>query len=206
MSPVPVEHALLQCLDFFEFSANIKSTWLTTFQILRKHFGLEVFFATTRIADGEAAPWPSDPNYKWHLGRALQTTICYLTLPRRAPGKATFSADEMEADYRSSTINAAQSYFIEIPSQQNRDLRSKQFQRALRTLRLKPYIHASQLNFTVSAEARSVAGLNPGTTGIAKVEWPQLLMLVKANSNWYVKFRGLPRSTTLTSQAHSPSW
>ena len=120
--------------------------------MLRKHFGLEAMFIPTRKASGKAAQWPDDPNHKWHDLDEIKSTICYLTLPRKDSTEQSFDASEMEAMNGFWFIQSAQSSFVDVPTLSNRETRIRQFRNALRTLKLDPYIHPSQLKDTVSAE------------------------------------------------------
>ena len=70
---------------------------LTQSQILRKHFGLEAHFVTTRITEKRPAAWPSDPDHIWHADDELQTAVCCLVLPRQAARDASYVMSEMEA-------------------------------------------------------------------------------------------------------------
>lgn len=127
-------------------------TQLTVLQLLLKHFGLEAFFATTRRNENETVTWPEHSSYRWHHPEEVETTICYLTLPRRSAKEKTFPISELEADCGSSFIQGLQSCLIKLPDMRDHDKRVKQFRGALRTLKLKPYFHPSQLHDTVSAD------------------------------------------------------
>ena len=129
--------------------------WLTESQILRKQFGLEAFFAHTRKACNDSAPWTKDSSHKWHDEDELETTICYLTLPRKAAGQRTYSISQEEADSgENASINGAVSSPVGFLTLANKEAMSKQFKRALRTLQLQPYLHPSQWTETVLADAR----------------------------------------------------
>lgn len=120
-------------------------------QVLRKNFGLEAYFGTTRVTEHNLEAWPSDPNHKWHTDKALETTICFLTLPKQMTGETYYPLSEMEGEGGFLDIRGSQSYFVEPPTVHDRDKIVKQFQRALRVLKLKPYVHLSQLKAKVSA-------------------------------------------------------
>ena len=62
-----------------------------------------------------------------------------------------YAVSEMEADCGGAIIRGAQASFVAPPTLDYREKRVKQFQRALRILKLQPYAHPSQLNETVSA-------------------------------------------------------
>jgi hypothetical protein len=119
-----------------------------------KHFGLEVFFAHTRKARGDSAPWTNHANHHWHDEEELETTICYLTLPRVVAEERTYGISDIEAQCGGPvTVYGAQSSLVTVPTMVNRNAILKQFKRALRMLKLNPYIHPSQLTRAVTAEA-----------------------------------------------------
>lgn len=60
---------------------------------------------------------------------------------------------ELEAECGCVFIRGAQSSFVALPTLDDKAKKAKQFQRALRILKLQPFVHASQLNTTVSAQA-----------------------------------------------------
>ena len=107
----------------------------------------------------------------------------------------------MEADCGSFEMEGAQSSFVDLTSTTNKDQRTKQIGRALRVLKLKPYIHPSQLNDTITPETSGKERYNKPPEGepdgsadktkgaakkgatkknAAKVKWPRLVMLVKS--------------------------
>lgn len=101
------------------------------------------------------APWLDDPNHKWHWpAEELRTTICYLTLPKKTARKKEFPCSDMEIESVSAHIEGTQSSFVQLPTIADKDQRKAQFQRALRLLKLEPYIHPSQLGETITAEAK----------------------------------------------------
>lgn len=85
----------------------------------------------------------------WHI-EPLETTICYLTLPKQMSSKRTYALNEFEAESGITVIDGAQSCFVQLAGTEERDKRMRQFRRVLRELRLEPYIHPSQLNETIS--------------------------------------------------------
>ena len=128
--------------------------WLTSSQLLLKHFGLEAYFATTRRALGDSTPWPKHKNHRWHYpAEELQTTTCYLILPRQSSEEREYAASDMEVECGGALVRGAIASFVTPPVLDNKEKRVKQFQRALRMLKLQPYAHSSQLNDTVSAQA-----------------------------------------------------
>ena len=42
-------------------------------QILRRVFGLQAYFATSRVEEGKSPNWPSHKNHKWHAKDELET-------------------------------------------------------------------------------------------------------------------------------------
>lgn len=60
------------------------------------------------------------------------------------------------------TIEGAQSSFVALPDLLKRGKRVKQFQRALRILRLRPCVHQSQLNDTAAASIDDACVLSNG--------------------------------------------
>jgi hypothetical protein len=59
---------------------------------------------------------------------------------------------EMEADCGYARVKAAQSALVQLPDPQTQEKRAKQFRRLMRTLKLEPYTHESQLAVKVSAD------------------------------------------------------
>lgn len=81
----------------------------------------------------------------------LQTIVCYLTLPKKqvTPPVFAFSQDEKEY-YGRGSLEAVQSCFVEIPTADEQAKRKRQFSKAMSALGLKPYVHPSQLQRTIS--------------------------------------------------------
>ena len=66
-------------------------------------------------------------------------------------GETSYSTSDMEDNCGFIDINGSESYFVETPTLSDRGKRVKQFQRALRILKLKPEVHPSQLNDKLSS-------------------------------------------------------
>jgi hypothetical protein len=124
-------------------------------QLLRKHFGLEAYFATTRIAAVEGKAWPDHPHHNYHWpDEELHTTTCYVTLPRQATTPLTYPLSEMEAECGYARVKAAQSALVQLPDPQTQEKRAKQFRHLMQTLKIQPYTHESQLTVKVSADVK----------------------------------------------------
>ncbi|KAK3706662.1 hypothetical protein LTR37_012671 [Vermiconidia calcicola] len=202
-----------ECLasDGFEWRYGVCETqrdkWLTAInqhpgknfakydEILRKHFGLCAHFSTTRVALEDPKAWPSDPKHDWHMEDELQTTICYLTLPTQMTAKKTFGLSEIELHGGGASIPGTRSSLVHLPTLHQREERVKQFKHALRTLKLEPYVHLSQLNDVVGKGTETADPMQGNEIEKAKVhakmkkdlekgEWPQLVMLVNTNYEW----------------------
>lgn len=50
-------------------------------------------------------------------------------------------------------IDGSESYLVDVPTLDDKASRDARFNRALRVLKLKPYVHPSQLNIKVSANS-----------------------------------------------------
>ena len=120
----------------------------------------------------------------------------------------------MEADGGSARIRAAQSALVTLPTLGDKQKRARQFQLALRALKLEPFVHKSQLTEPVSFETghkpeqtsepvgKDASGRLEKTNGnlvlcitcsqlnadalsiIDKMEWPQLVLLANAEWDW----------------------
>lgn len=117
-----------------------------------EHFRLEVYFATTRANKllGKDS-WPDEMNHMYHDEDELKTTICYLTTPSPMGYKTKYETSDMEDDMPTIDIHGSASCLVELPTSQEKEKRTAQFKRAMRTLRLKPYVHPSQLTPKPSA-------------------------------------------------------
>lgn len=120
---------------------------------------------------------------------------------------------ELEVDIGDAEVSSLQSSFVQLPSQVDHEKRVKQFSTALRTLKLKPYVHPSQLQDTLvpdsTAEAKDSSADNDKShttrkktsngklpsingihfrvltlTGLENIKWPQLVVLVQGMSRW----------------------
>lgn len=121
---------------------------LTFLRILHQHFGLEAYFATTQVNDKNRDRWPKHENHKWHSLDELKTTICYLTMHKPVANDAQYVMAE-GMDFVA--IDGCESYLVDVPTLEDKASRDARFKRALRILKLKPYVHPSQLNTRVSA-------------------------------------------------------
>ena len=113
-------------------------------KILRKHFGLEATFSTTRIATSETRIWPRHSNHRWHDPEDRQTTICYLTMPGHRSVEKEYSLSIFEAEGGSFSISTAQEMSILLPKAGDASTLRPRFKRALKILGLKPHLHPSQ--------------------------------------------------------------
>ena len=115
-----------------------------TLQILLKNFGLEARLAITRPSDRALSLWTPKKDHIWFDMEELQTTICYLTVQQQSAQRRYEKSEWEEDEGVNHTVNTAQSSVINLASLINQPSRTKQFQRALRILKLKPYLHPSQ--------------------------------------------------------------
>lgn len=83
----------------------------------------------------------------------MQTTTCYLTLPRRSSDESKYSAVEFEEGDEFPCIEVGEAWFVDLPTLEQREKHVRQFKLVRRQLRLKPSIHPSQLTKRISAEA-----------------------------------------------------
>lgn len=122
-------------------------------QLLLQDFGLSVNAKWHRKAAMVDTPWTDDENREWRQEHELLTIICYLTLPTRSYNAPRFSVSEFKIEViQSADLAVVQSSFVQISTMVEQTKRVKQFQLALSALGLKPYIHPSQLQHTISAE------------------------------------------------------
>ncbi|KAK5729538.1 hypothetical protein LTR17_011841 [Elasticomyces elasticus] len=120
-----------------------KGAFLTHKKMLKQHFGLEVYLANTVVDGNNEERWPKYKNYRWNNQSELQTTLCYLTLPKRLGPKGAFDADDRHIDTGTSP-DAAQAIQVDMHSLSITDEQRRRFQRALKTLGLMVYFHPSQ--------------------------------------------------------------
>lgn len=114
-------------------------------QLLLERFGLEAFFAEAHQA-AKPAQWTTDPNYAWHEFTTLKTTISYLAIPNEMQNRYIYHDNDGAAlGGLFSETYAVQSSFVRFPAADDKEKRTKRIQTALRNLRLRPYIHPSQL-------------------------------------------------------------
>lgn len=99
--------------------------------------------------------WPEELEHLWHPEKQLQTTICYLTIPKVMAHNATYPLGMIEEEVSVIDIQGSESWLVELSTLQDKKARAKRFNDALRALRLKPYVHPSQLNEKVSATSSS---------------------------------------------------
>lgn len=81
----------------------------------------------------------------YHMRDEMKTTICYLTMPKVTSYNAEYETSEFEDMMPQIDIESSESCLIQLPTIADKEKCSAQFKRALRTLRLKPYVHPSQL-------------------------------------------------------------
>ncbi|KAK5719754.1 hypothetical protein LTR17_015205 [Elasticomyces elasticus] len=112
--------------------------------ILKQHFGLEVYLANT-VMDGnhEEERWPKHKNHRWHRGSERQTTLCYITIPKRLGPKGVFDADD-DMSEEPIDVAAAQAVQVNTSSLSITEEQRRRLRRALKTLGLEVYLHPSQ--------------------------------------------------------------
>lgn len=148
-------------------------------QVLRQHFGLEVFFSTSRIAEEDWEHWPRDRNGWWHTEEKLKTTICYLTLSIQLAQKKTYEASAYEEEI-GGTIEGTHAIVIK-PGKINDEATSrKRFHRAMHTLCLEPYQHPSQRD-TVVMSSCGVGKDAEAFVGEGSAAWPKLVIFAKVS-------------------------
>ncbi|KAI6822601.1 hypothetical protein KC340_g12133 [Hortaea werneckii] len=141
---------------FFEQHEMNKRTWMDKIRqgpasrfakydrILLQHFGLEAFFASTKI-DYENRSWPRDFQYRWHAPSDVRTTICYLTLPRVGGPSGRFANSCTDEDKGRVFVEAAQALPVDLTSTAApvANMR-RRFTAAMKALALTPSVHPSQ--------------------------------------------------------------
>ncbi|KAK3629518.1 hypothetical protein LTR22_021886 [Elasticomyces elasticus] len=110
-------------------------------QTLEKHLGLSVVFHNTRIGSSGKKCWPIDANYEWHDNDSFETTLCFLTLPDYDAAPESYNTTEMEDECGMVHISAARAIAVPMPDPAELSKTQSRFQRALRILDLRPYIH-----------------------------------------------------------------
>ncbi|KAI7164145.1 hypothetical protein KC349_g930 [Hortaea werneckii] len=141
---------------FFEQHERNKRTWMDKIRqcpasrfakydrLLLQHFGLEAFFASTKI-DYQNLKWPREFQYRWHAQSDLRTTICYLTLPRTGGPSGRFFNGSTEEKQGRILVEAAQALPVDLASTAApiANMR-RRFTFAMKTLALTPSVHPSQ--------------------------------------------------------------
>ncbi|KAK5119358.1 hypothetical protein LTR85_007714 [Meristemomyces frigidus] len=137
-------------------------------KILRKHFGLEAYFADTRPDTNHDDRWPEHKNYRWHGQDERQTTLCYLTFPRQAGPDGNFSGKESDMMNGYVSIPCAQAVKVDLPTVTDSTKMRTRFRRALRLLDLKPSMHPSQDHGCVISAGQAEEGASDGDVGSLK--------------------------------------
>ncbi|EMC95088.1 hypothetical protein BAUCODRAFT_72039 [Baudoinia panamericana UAMH 10762] len=166
----------------YEYHAECCDGWATRVsprafakhaKVLREHFGLEAFLADTAWYPEPKGGWPEDRNYRWHGSDTIQTTLCYLTLPKTLGPHTVFEPGELDSRMYAEcggSVYAAQALRVDPPGTLSQEERAR-FQRALKTLGLTPYLHPSQdRQPAVSARLNSPTGQGSGTSMNAWME------------------------------------
>jgi hypothetical protein len=112
---------------------------------MMQHFGLEVFFMTTRKS--KTSMWPRDKNFRWHDAGACQTTLCYLTLPKEMAPTVSCSTNNRDVNTGCYSLDASLAIQVTMPRIKDREARKRQFHRALSVLDLRPFLHKSQRHY-----------------------------------------------------------
>ncbi|TKA64972.1 hypothetical protein B0A55_08592 [Friedmanniomyces simplex] len=195
--PLEIEQAVEDLIirsEWMAWSARISQAKNGAFHkydvIMRKHFGLEVYFADTTVDERKADRWPKNKNDHWNGADERKTTLCYLTLPNRLGPLSSFCPSDMAAELGGPEIKAAQVIDIDMDALTITDEQSRRFHRTLKTLGLEPYLHPSQAHrVTVSAnvsqgqpkaKTEKRLGGEGETEKRANSDWPRLLLLVKS--------------------------
>ncbi|KAK3650348.1 hypothetical protein LTR56_006324 [Elasticomyces elasticus] len=160
-------------------------------QTLAKHLGLGVVFHETRIgtSDSDKAAWPKDPNYEWHESDDLKTTLCYLTLPDYNAAPRSYATTEMEDMGGYIHLPAARAIVVPIPGSKKILKIRARFQRALRTLNLRPFVHPAMIvkrakkNEDEASKDETKKPTQPSGFAWyeAKSTWPRMMVLVDSN-------------------------
>jgi hypothetical protein len=146
--------------------------------ILKKHFGLDVWISHVRLDD-----YPEENFWEtcWGLEPA-HTTVAYLTLPGAARRFKSSTLSEFERDEKDFYIESGYGMPVHVPIPLSNSARAR-FKRMMQILDLKPYTEASQLDLDLYAEqpcSDAGEGVNkePNPSLIAA---PQLTMLIRHN-------------------------
>ncbi|KAK4902531.1 hypothetical protein LTR27_000468 [Elasticomyces elasticus] len=155
-------------------------------QTLEKYLGLGVVFHNTRVGTSGRKNWPMDANYEWQDDDGLETTLCYLTLPDHDEAEISYSATGMEADSGYIHVSAARAITVPTASPTDNAKIQARFQRALRILNLRPYIHPAMLGEGKGAKkGKEVTNRTTKPSGSAhydaKSNWPRMMVLVDSN-------------------------
>ncbi|KAK5729536.1 hypothetical protein LTR17_011839 [Elasticomyces elasticus] len=162
-------------------------------QTLAKHLGLGVVFHETRIgtSDSDKAVWPKSANYEWHESDDLKTTLCYLTLPDYNAAPRSYSTTEMEDACGYIHLPAARAIIVPIPGPKKILKIRARFQRALRVLNLRPYVHPAMgriingggMDEDEATKDRTKKPVQPSGFAWyeAKSKWPRMMVLVDSN-------------------------
>ncbi|KAK3616255.1 hypothetical protein LTR56_026073 [Elasticomyces elasticus] len=160
---------------------------------LAKHLGLGVVFHETRIgvSDSDKAAWPKSAKYEWHDSDDLKTTLCYLTLPDYNAAPRSYVTTEMEDECGYVHVAAARAIAVPIPSPTKILKIQARFQRALRILTLRPYVHPAmghkvkkiQKNEDEAIEDETKKPVQPSGFAWyeAKSKWPRMMVLIGTN-------------------------
>ncbi|KAK3674999.1 hypothetical protein LTR78_004932 [Recurvomyces mirabilis] len=193
------EAANMVCADttlFFEDHLDHKSAWRARItqgpqggfrqydEIINKAFGLEVHFIDTTRDVQRTDAWPKHENHRWHEYDDLQTTLCYLTLPKKLIGTAVFEPCQMAWEMSEPTVSGGLVQMVDTTSLVITEKQRRRFQHTMQVLELKPHVHGSQeYNKPISpnTEMLKLSEKDKEGTGSEKSGWPRLLLLAHSD-------------------------
>ncbi|KAK4555486.1 hypothetical protein LTR86_007238 [Recurvomyces mirabilis] len=156
-------------------------------EMINKAFGLEVYFINTTRDIARPDAWPKHENHHWHDYDDLQTSLCYLTLPKKFTDTAVFEPCELSWESGDPSVSGGLVRLIDIDSLIVTEEQRRRFQHAMKVLELKPHIHGSEeYNKPISANTE-VMKLSKGDRECAaakepeKSGWPRLLLLAHSD-------------------------
>ena len=146
-------------------------------QLLKKHFGLDVWISHVRLED-----YPEENFWEGSVLEPPHTTVAYLTLPGAARRFRSPLLTQFERDEKDFWVESGYGMPVHVPAPLSDSARAR-FKRMMQILDLKPYTEESQLGLDLYAEQPAAHADESLTkeSNPSPVATPQLTMLIRHN-------------------------
>lgn len=152
-------------------SAALRGTFSKYAELVKAHFGLEVWISHVRTDD-----YPDD-NY-WEMLKLFppETTVAYLKLPGAKSEFNRWIMQNSERDDKDFFIESGYAMDVQLPRPLTAALRCR-FKRMMKMLDLRPSVHDTQFGMTLAADDEPSEEYMPSTT-----QWPRLMLLTRCTT------------------------